>query len=132
MNIYQVEPTKHKPRVLLDPNKHILEFEGFSLPEDATDFYIPIVTWIYDYSAKAEDLKKNKTKTSVTFKLAYYNSASFRAILEMLQVLNKMRLKDVDITTLWYCDSDDVQMYESIKELSELSGMPISIITVSN
>ena len=123
-----MEATKSKPGIVLDPDNHFFELEGFSLPEDATEFYVPILKCIYDYSNTSNELLKANTNVTVNFKLTYYNSASYRAILEMLQIFSHMHHQGVKINISWYYDSDDSQMADSARELSEVSGVPIVLI----
>jgi len=130
MNKIVIESTKSKPGVILDPDNHFFEFVGFSLPEDATEFYVPILKCIYDYSNTYAVLVKENVQVTVNFKLTYYNSASYRAILETLQIFSNMYHKNVKINIFWYYDSDDSQMADSARELSEVSGIPIKLIEI--
>ncbi len=49
MEILQIAEKNHTPRILLDPESGIFEFEGISLPEDLFAFYMPVLEWFDTY-----------------------------------------------------------------------------------
>ncbi|MDW7690321.1 DUF1987 domain-containing protein [Flammeovirgaceae bacterium SG7u.111] len=110
MELLNLEGTEDTPSVLLDKGNEIFELSGRSLPEDAAEFYQPILDWLSKYS-----LEPNP-KTQFVFKLEYFNTASSKLILDVLSQLEE--IDGVDI--LWYYHEDDEDMEEAGEEFSEL------------
>lgn len=126
MKIFTIEPLQHKPAVLMDPQKNIFNFSGYSLPEDAIDFYQPILNWILQYETICEEKIKSPCTLQVTFKIIYFNSASNRAFLEIFRLLKRISLKGLNVNIDWYYEQDDKNMFESGKDLSEIAGLNIN------
>jgi hypothetical protein len=126
MKRIKIEPTKHSPSVLLDPDNNTVSFEGFSLPEDAMDFYLPIITWFHEFKSICEEKIFNKCSLNVSFRLSYYNTASHRAFLEIFNIMKLMKEKGLIIRIEWYYEKDDVSMLENGKELSEMANMDLN------
>jgi len=59
MEILQISEKNHTPRVLLDPNAGIFEFEGISLPEDLFAFYMPVLEWFDKYIATIRKIENH-------------------------------------------------------------------------
>jgi hypothetical protein len=130
MKRIKIEPTKHSPSVLLDPDNNTASFQGISLPEDAMAFYLPIITWFHEYRSICEEKIFNKCSLNVSFKLTYYNSATHRAFLEIFSIMKLMTDKGLNISNDWYFEKDDITMLENGKELSEMSEMEINYIEI--
>ncbi|MBQ5540037.1 MAG: SiaC family regulatory phosphoprotein, partial [Bacteroidales bacterium] len=64
------EPTIDTPRVVLDAESGVFEISQMSLPEDAVDFYAPIINWLMEYSENPQK------ETVFNMKLEYFNTAS--------------------------------------------------------
>lgn len=128
MELFKLDPSKHKPGVVLDYVKNTFYFYGFSLPEDAMDFFLPIINWLYEYSSHCEEFMQSNKTLHITFKLSYYNSASYRAFLEMFQIFRKINDKGMNINIDWYYEKNDSSMFEGGKELAEMIQLPINLI----
>jgi hypothetical protein len=114
MQVIHLEGTEDTPRVMLDKGTGIFEISGRSLPEDAAEFYSPILTWLSEYS------KSPNPKTEFVIKLEYFNTASSKLILDTLS-----KLEDIANTSVvWYHYEDDEDMQEAGQEFSELVEVP--------
>jgi hypothetical protein len=116
MNTLIVDDTKETPRVHFDPGNNIFEISSRSLPEDADEFYVPIVKWLESYAEKPNQ------KTNFTFKLDYYNTASARYITRIVKILDELAL-NYDVKVYWYyreIDEDMQAMGEEYKEMTDL------------
>jgi len=102
--------TFETPSVVLDSGEGKLEFSGRSLPEDTTSFYRPIMSWIEQY------LTHPNAKTNIAIKLEYFNTATSKVILNML---NKFENTE-NVTVHWFHYEEDEDMLESGKEFEEL------------
>jgi len=112
--------TFETPAVVLDSSTGKLEFVGRSLPEDTATFYRPILRWIEDYL-----LLKN-AKTEIDIKLEYFNTATSKVLLTML---NKFKESN-NVIVNWFHYEEDEDMLESGKEFEELVNIPFSYHTM--
>ena len=125
MEILQIPEKNHTPRILLDPDAGIFEFEGISLPEDIFAFYMPVLEWFDNYIATIRKLENQSSYPSpkVTFKMTDYNSGSVRMLIFILQKL-KM-IVDIQTETVidWYYEEEDLHILENGKDLADLTGV---------
>jgi hypothetical protein len=119
MQIIQLEGTEDTPKVLLDKASGIYEISGRSLPEDAADFYQPILNWLTEYAGQSNP------NTDFVIKLEYFNTASSKLILDMLTKLEDIKNSKV----IWYHYEDDEDMQEAGVEFSELVDVPFEFKT---
>ncbi len=125
MEILQIPEKNHTPRVLLDPDKGIFEFEGISLPEDLFAFYMPVLEWFDGYIAtiRKEENQSAFPSPRVTFKMTYYNSGSVRMLIFILQKLKMIADIQKDTVIDWYYEEEDLHILENGKDLAELTGV---------
>jgi len=71
--------THNVPDVNLDAGKGMIVIKGKSIQEHTTAFYQPILEWIDKY------VKNPAEETIIDFHLEYYNSASKKYLLEILE-----------------------------------------------
>lgn len=110
MEVINIAATEDTPKVILDKGSNIFEISGRSLPEDAAEFYQPILDWLDAYAGDS------LPKTNFVVKLEYFNTASSKLILDVLT-----KLEDVDgAKVTWYYYDDDEDMEEAGEEFSEL------------
>lgn len=119
MQIIQLEGTEDTPKVQLDKSKAIFEISGRSLPEDAAEFYSPILNWLSEYAGQANSV------TEFVIKLEYFNTASSKLILDVLSKLEEVKGSKV----VWYYYEDDEDMQEAGEEFSELVDVPFEFKT---
>lgn len=119
MQVIQLEGTEDTPKVMLDKTKGIFEISGRSLPEDAAEFYNPILTWLDAYG------KDSNPSTDFVVKLEYFNTASSKLILDVLSKLEAVKGAKV----IWYHFEDDEDMQEAGTEFSELVDVPFELKT---
>ncbi len=119
MHILNLEGTEDTPKIILDQTNGIFEISGRSLPEDTAEFYKPVLEWLDAYAGSP------KPKTTFTFKLEYFNTASSKLILDILS-----KLESISGTTVsWYFHEDDEDMEEAGTEFSELVEVPFEFKT---
>lgn len=114
MEPLQLQSGDDTPAVILDQANARFEISGRSLPEDSVTFYQPIKDWIKEYG------KQPNATTDFTFKLDYFNTASSKLVLDLLQLLKDV--KGIHIT--WYSRDDDEEIQEAGKEFAEQVDIP--------
>ena len=87
MKPYIKTATADTPSVILDADRGIFEISQMSLPEDAVDFYTPILAWLKDYA------KDPNPETVFNMKLEYFNTASSKQLIQILLLLQDMKDK---------------------------------------
>ncbi len=93
---------------------------GRSLPENAYDFYRPIISWL---NANVH-LIKHKNELELSFD--YFNSSSSRYLFEMLNILERSPNRQL-ITVKWKVEKGDELMFEKAQELSSLLDLNFQI-----
>jgi hypothetical protein len=114
MKVLKLEGDDDTPAVTLDKTNAIFEISGRSLPEDTVTFYKPIMEWVDAYS-----LEPNPS-TDFSFKLDYFNTASSKLILDLLNKLRKIN----GMRIVWYSRDDDEEILEAGKEFLEQVDVP--------
>lgn len=110
LEVINLPGTEDTPAVILNKQENHFEISGRSLPEDAAEFYQPILDWLEQY-------KEDKLpETRFIFRLEYFNTASSKLILDILSAL-----EDIEGTIImWYYHEDDEDMEEAGEEFSDL------------
>ena len=102
------EITTYMPRVDFSPNG-MLVMEGRAIPEDATQFFAPLIDFV-------DQIQVNEVVFDIN--LEYFNTAASKKLLELLKHLDKNNLiKSVQIN--WHFeegDEDSVEIAEIYEE----------------
>ncbi len=123
LNVLEIKGTNKTPSIRFDPETGILEMKGRSIPENAVEFYKPLVDWLTDYA------KNPKDKTEVNIQLEYFNTSSSKCILDVfkkLEEINKKEGKEVVIN--WYYEEDDEDMLEAGEDYQSILKIPFRMI----
>lgn len=107
-----IEKTDTSPKVIMDYEKGVIEFEGNSYPENTFEFYELLIKWIDKYFQSYE-----KEITTINFKLKYFNSATSQVLFDLLDHVQDEKSNNVIIN--WYYDKNDenaMNDYEDFKE----------------
>ncbi len=121
LNALIIEETQDTPRVHFDPRNNIFELSRKSLPEDASDFYEPVVRWLKEYS-----LRPNK-KTDFVFKFEYYNTTSSLYISKIIAVLVELS-KTTEVKVYWYHNKMDEDMMNNGLDFMNLNDLDMDVI----
>ena len=113
-----IEKTEDTPNVNFDLSNEKLEMSGRSMPENATEFYKPVLEWMNAY---AEDPKET---TVFDFKMEYFNTASSKIIMDILVILEEMQENGHEVIVHWnYMEGDD-DMMDAGEEYAEIIEIP--------
>lgn len=122
---YYVKGDAHHPTVLLDKKQNKFEFSGDSLPENAMEFYKPIIGWFELYKKNPND------KATVIFKFSYINSATSKMIHVIIQKINEIHLSGNQIDIEWHYQIGDEDMLLDGKTFLEDMSLPYQFINYS-
>lgn len=116
------EKTQSTPEVKLDKENGKMEFSGRSLPENVKEFYNPIIEWIDNY------LKEPQSSTRVVFNFEYFNTASSKMILDIIEKLSELN-NNSDLKVDWYYIEEDDDMLEAGEDYSDITEIPFNFIS---
>jgi hypothetical protein len=107
--------TKSTPEVILDKSKGIFLIKGISKPENTVEFYDPIMNWLTEYTNNPNQ------STVLTFDMDYFNSSSSKIILHIIQTLEEILKKGLEIRVNWcYGDEDTLEAGEAYESLTKV------------
>jgi Domain of unknown function (DUF1987). len=124
MEVIKIKGTDDTPTVTLDAANGIFEISGRSLPEDVAAFYNPLIEWLDAYS------QSPNAKTVFDFKLAYFNTASSKMILDILMKLEDLQNNGHEVLAKWYYDEDDEDMKEAGEEYADIVDVTFEQIAI--
>ena len=115
MELFHRQATSRSPEVRFDPDASELTIIGESYPENITAFFSDIEQLIERHIAS------KPTLLTARFQLAYFNSGSARAILDLVQQLDHGAQNGIDISVEWACDEDDDISIEFAEDIAKLA-----------
>ena len=118
----QIEATKTSPYILLDSESKKIELKGKSTPENAVQFYYPIINNIKKLFSEVSG------KVVVEVALEYFNTSSSKCLFDMLKVLKTLDNDGRQITVNWYYEEDDEDMIETGEDFEDLLGLTFNYI----
>ena len=117
MNLLSIEGTPKTPMILSDKGQGLIEIKGRSNPENAAEFYRPLITWVEEYA------KSPMNKTTVNIALEHFNTTSSKCILGILRRLEASMDSTRFVVVNWFYEKDDEderetgEYYEKMTEL---------------
>lgn len=105
MEELRISPTKNTPEVILNP-EGIIRIKGRSIHENVTDFFEPIESWVSEYINSPAEV------TCVDLNLEYFNSASAKVFIHILQKVTYVTLKHKKFIFNWYYEEGDDDILE--------------------
>jgi len=91
------------PDIILDKENGVFEIRGISLPQDARDFYQPVLAFLDEYAS-------NPNKVTIfVFNLKYFNVSSAKMLLFVFYRLKEIYDKGNTVLVTWCFDDDDIK-----------------------
>jgi len=116
-----IEATSSTPAVDINGTTGVFSISGKSYPENVNDFYDSIFDYIDKY-------KKNPcSKTVLEMNWIYYNTATSKIIVKLIQVLKAIK---TDFEVNWYCKNDYELMIDKAEEIKEVLDVKLNIIYI--
>ena len=123
MDIISKVGTPKTPTILFDAESGKIEMKGRSIPENAIEFYKPLVDWLDEYAKVA------KSKTDTNIQLEYFNTSSSKCILDVFKKLEVIHKKDdCEVIINWYYEEDDEDMLEAGEDYQSILKIPFKMI----
>lgn len=124
MEELRISPTKNTPEVILNP-EGIIKIRGRSIHENVTDFFSPVEDWVSGYIEVPADL------TCVDVNLEYFNSASAKVFIHILQKITYVTLKHKKFIFNWYYEDGDEDILERGEYFASVLDVPFTFIKIS-
>ncbi len=116
-----LEPTADTPKIHFDANKGYFEVANLSLPEDAVEFYKPVMAWLNEYKQNPNSL------TTFNFNLEYFNTASSKQIIQILLLLENMH-KINKVLIRWHYKDIDEDMQDLGEEYDDIIDVDFEMV----
>jgi len=123
MEKLEISSTEDTPDVCLDKTTSIFRLAERSYPEDAFEFYQPILRWIEGYVAQPND------STLFEFKLDYFNTTSSKQIFKILMLLEELS-KSKNVNVKWFYKQSDREMQSHGEIFSKVISIPFELIAM--
>lgn len=124
MEQINIEPTKKTPGITFDPSKGFLEVTGRSIPENAIDFYKPLISSLNEYAKKPLDV------TNVNVKLEYFNTSSSKCILDMFKSIEVIHKNNLTVNINWFYEDEDEDMLETGEYYEDIIKIPFKMVVL--
>jgi hypothetical protein len=114
-------PTKSSPSISFDAESKVFKVEGISTIVNAVDFYDSAIGWInQNESSLAGDVDFH-------FHLPYFNSASMKGILMLMQRIKQSADAGYSWSIHWNVEDDDEFLLDAAESFEETLGFPVQI-----
>jgi hypothetical protein len=123
MRELKITPSKNSPEIILNPNGMIKIF-GRSIHENVAEFFAPVEDWIKGYVEEPAEV------TCVDMNLEYFNSASAKVFIHLLELLKHVSLKNRKFIFNWYYEEGDEDIFERGEYFASVLDVPFNFIKI--
>jgi hypothetical protein len=111
------------PTVNFSAESGVCELKGESYHEDTFEFYNQLGSWVEKFIAEV------KKPLTLNINLTYFNTASSRGILDLLNIVKGYEDQGGKVVVNWYYNNWDEDMLEEIEDMAEDSGLNINKVS---
>lgn len=119
------EASETTPTIDLDRGEGRLAISGESYPENALEFYRPLV------AAVEEHLAQSGAELVIYFDLAYLNTSSVKAFMDLLDMAEEAYQAGKAVSVEWRYDEENDRSLEMAEELQEDLSLPFEVVPVA-
>lgn len=116
-----IEAEQDTPSILFDKGTNTFMIANRSYPEDAIEFYRPVLTWLREY------MKNPNEHTIFDFKLDYFNTTSSKQIFKMMLLLEQLG-KTNNVVIQWHYKKHDKELQNHGEIFSKIINVPFELI----
>ncbi len=120
MDIF-IEGTQNTPRILFNEKASSWVVSGRSYNKEPLSSYQPLIAWLETLNGPGS--------YSFEFKLEFFDTSSFKVIVDILSYLQKKYSENLDLSIKWFYESDDEDMRDSGESLKEIIRLPVELIS---
>lgn len=122
MEKLEIKETAQTPFVSFNGQTGEMEIKGRSIPEEADQFWLPILSWFESFMLNPTDA------IIVKLDLEYFNISSSKRILFLLYKLNELDTEGKEVKVEWHYKKSDVDMYEVGQDYAYMVKVPFDFI----
>ncbi|MEQ8470670.1 MAG: DUF1987 domain-containing protein [Marinoscillum sp.] len=122
---YQQEATRTSPYVMLDSSEARIEIKGSSSPDNAVQFYYPIIRKIKDLFIPVRGV------INVDISMEYFNTSSSKCIFDVLRLLKKLDHPRRKVVINWHYEEEDDDMLETGEDYADLLGLDFKYVAIA-
>ena len=122
MKNYHIEETEDTPQINFEADTHVFTISGRSLPENALDFYAPILEMV-DKTLNEEE----NTNFTFEIKIEYFNTSSSKQLAKLFLAIEKYYEKH-DIVIKWFYEKEDLDMLMTGNQYSKFLKLNFKFI----
>jgi hypothetical protein len=122
MKILSYQPQGYLPGIILDKESGKFEISGKTCPEDAIEFYDPVLKWLDEYA------KDPLNETIFDFRLTYFNTVSSKIIMMIMIRLEELAEEDNKVKVRWFYPEDDEDLEEAGHDFEDMVELSFEFI----
>jgi hypothetical protein len=119
--VFEVEGSQSTPKITLDEKNGQFAFCGDSFPEDAHNFYQPIIDWISDYATNP------RLFTLFEFKFRLLSTSSQKELINIFKVI-EIIAKSSAVAVRWQFLKDNEDSFNFGLEFSKLFNIDFNLV----
>lgn len=100
----------------------VIVMQGDSYPENSFEFFQPLIDWVSAF------LKTDKRPLKLELELAYLNTSSVRALMDILDMLEEAHGQGRSVAVRWYYDGANDRVGMLAGEFKEDCTFPFEIL----
>jgi len=116
MQIIKIAKTNKTPEVIIDYPRNTISITGICIPENAHDFFEPILLELKNY-------KKRKPELLFDVYLEYFNSGSSRGLLALFLEAAKFEKGFIKASVNWLVEEGDDELKQSGEVFEQISKL---------
>ena len=117
-----IQKTEDTPSIDFNIETRLFKLYGRSLPENAIDFYKPILDWLESVLSSTSN-----QNFIIEIKLEYFNTASSKQLAKLLLLVEKF-VETNNILIRWFYEKDDNDMLISGNQYSKFLKLDFEFI----
>lgn len=126
MNNLVLAATHSTPSVDFNSATGMLALAGESYPENAFEFFKPLLAWVADY------IKDSRGSLTAQIALSYLNTSSIKSVMDLLDQLEAAHRGGRETAVHWRYQQENERALEMIEEFKEEVTLPFFVVPVSS
>ncbi|WP_068638156.1 biofilm regulation phosphoprotein SiaC [Thauera butanivorans] len=114
--------TTSTPSIQTDWQSGRVSLCGDSYPEDAFEFFEPLLNWINGYVAISE------SPLILELSLLYINTSSIRMLMDLFDDMESAHRAGKKVSLIWYYDAENERVAELAEEFREDCTFPFVVL----
>ncbi len=117
MNNLEIAGTPKTPTIFLNCSDGTMLIEGRSNPENASDFFKPVMDWLEEYCEQPAE------RTDLKINLELFNTSSSKYLMEILRKIRYLANNDHPFNVTWLYEEDDLEMLDTAEAYEMMTGL---------